>query len=139
MTTFKSGDALVSVELGPLQNLRAGLQPKAHAILDKTAFDVLAAGQSNARVDTGAMRASGYVSGTNGGQSDYSPARADASSRREEAEFNPEEKPGTPFERVIGFSVIYALIVEITIQAFLRPAVERYRATFQQAWKGLFK
>jgi hypothetical protein len=138
MSIFRDREAVVTVELGPLQKLRESLQPKAHAILDKASFDMLASAQANAPVDTGAMRASGYVSGTDGGQSNYSEALAEASSRRE-TEFNAEEKPGTPFERVIGFSVIYALIQEIVHQAYLRPAVERHRTAFMNAWKGLFK
>lgn len=130
-------EALVTVDLGPLKGLRARLQPKAHLILDKASFDIQASAQANAAVDTGAMRNSGYVSGTDGGKSNYGEARADASSRRE-TEFTPEEKPGTPFERVIGFSVIYAIIQEVAHQAFLRPAFERHRMAFVSAWKGLF-
>ena len=131
-------DVEIVVDLGPLKQLRESLQPKAHAILDKAAFDIEASAKGNAPVDTGALRSSIYTSGTNGGGSNYSASRADASSRREGVEFHPEQMPGRPFERVIGVSVIYALIVEVTNRAYLRPAVERHRAAFLAAWKKLF-
>jgi len=137
MSTYRAGEVTVSVELGPLHKLRGELGSKAHQILDKTAFDIQASGQGNAPVDTGALRASGYASGMHGGKSDYSQARSEAGSRRE-TEFTPEEQPANPFERVIGFSVIYALIVELTQIAFLKMAVERHRQAFVKAWKGLF-
>lgn len=137
MSTYRAREITVTVEMGPLQKLRESLVPKAHAILDKAAFDIEASAKGNAPVDTGALRSSIYVSGTSGGAGDYSENRADAASRRE-VDFHDEQKPGTPFERVIGVSVIYALIVEITNRAYLRPAVERHRQAFVNAWKGLF-
>lgn len=134
-----SRDVVITVDLGPLQDLRANLQERAHALLDKVAFDIEASAKGNAPVDTGALRSSIYVSGTSGGGSNYSAARADAASRNEDVQFHPEEKPETPFVRIIGVSVIYALIVEVTNRAYLRPAVERHRAAFLNAWKGLVK
>lgn len=134
-----SREVVITVELGPLKKLRESLQSKAHAILDKAAFDIEAGAKGNAPVDTGALRSSIYVSGADGGGSNYSASRGDAASRREAVEFHPEQRPGTPFERIVGVGVIYALIVEVAHRAYLRPAVERQRAAFVAGWKKLFE
>lgn len=134
-----SREVVITVELGALKQLRAELQEKAHAILDKAAFDIEASAKGNAPVDTGALRSSIYVSGTHGGGSDYSANQAEASSRNSAVQLHGEQAPSTPYERIIGVGVVYALIVEVVHRAFLRPAVERHRLAFTNAWKGLFK
>jgi hypothetical protein len=110
---------------------------RAHAILDKSGFDIEGAAKANAPVDTGAFRSSFYVSGTSGGGSNYASREAEALGRNPDAEGIGEEKPGGEWQRVIGSAVNYGLIVELKVRPTLVPAVEAHRANLVSAWGQL--
>lgn len=120
-----------------LDQLKSQLEPRAHAILDKAAFSILAFAQPLTNYDTGALRNSGYVNGGSGG-STYGSGASEAQARRPGVNVLDEEKPTNRFERVIGFSVEYAYWQEFA-KPFLVPAVENERPLLTAAWKQLFE
>lgn len=140
MATYRTKVCTVTVETGRLLELGRKIQKKAHALLDKTAFDIEATAKSLAAVDTGAMRSSVYVSGASGG-SNYEQRRAEAAGKAagggKQVEFNPEIRARNPYERVIAPSVAYGIFPELQGQPYIAPAVETHRANFVKAWKGL--
>lgn len=129
--------ARIELNTTVLDALHGFLPERADAILDKIAFDVLGGAQRRANVETGAMRASGYVSGTSGGGT-YQQSVADARSRRPKTTTVHEVKPEKSHERVVGFSVNYAFWVHVKHNPFLSESVEEQKPRAEQAWKGLF-
>lgn len=127
----------IIVDMTKLHLMKAGIGPKAHAILDKAAFDIEAIAKELAAVLTGAMKSSIYVSGSSGGRSNYGERKSDAAARNPDATFFDEVKPSGKFERIIGASVVYAIFPEIHGQPYIVPAVEQVRPGFTKAWKAL--
>lgn len=127
--------AQVTLNTVNLDRLIVELYPRAHSILDKAAFDVERIAKPLAHFDTGAMRSSIYVSGAKGG-STFSEGASEAQARRPGVVIMPEVKPRHEFERIIGASVEYGLIQELTFP-YLTPAVEQVRPQFETAWKAL--
>jgi hypothetical protein len=142
--TFHIKACVVEVELGPLLKLEKAVQERAHALLDKMAFDIEETAKTLAKVDTGAMRSSIYVSGASkGGGSGYSAAVAEAkgraASRGKTVEFHDEIRPSSPFERIIAPSVKYGIYPELNGQPYIGPAVETHRANFIKGWGEILK
>jgi hypothetical protein len=127
----------ITLNTARLDQLNSQLEPRAHAILDKAAFDILAFAQPLTNYDTGALRNSGYVSGASGG-STYGAGASEAQARRPGVNIAPEESPRSRFSRIVGFSVEYAYWQEFA-KPFLVPAVEHERPLLTEAWKQLFE
>jgi hypothetical protein len=147
MATYRMKVCRVVVDTSALLTLKQSLQPKAHAILDKAAFDIEATAKTLAPVDTGALRASIYTSGASRGSS-YAQAVAAAkgkigttgrrSGRRlEKLDFSSEIHARHPFERIIAPSVAYAIFPELRGQKYIEPGVAMHRANFIKAWSEL--
>lgn len=138
-------DKIVKIDLdtSKIDKMLGGvLEVKANRILDKAAFSIEAIAKTLAAVDTGAMRASVYVSGASGG-SNYAKRKAEAMSKAashgETREFHKEVSPTKRLERIIGASVIYAIFPEVMGQPYIVPAVEQERPKVNAAWKQLFE
>lgn len=106
------------------------------AVVRKAAFDVEREAKQNAPVDTGALKASIYVSTK--GKSDYAKASADAKAIQPKAEIFPEEKAQEELEAIIGVGVDYGEAVEHgttrqRAQPYMTPAVEKIRPQFEKA------
>lgn len=136
---------IVELDDTKLQMLRGQLDKRAHLILDKAAFDIERVAKMLARVDTGAMRASVYVSGSRGssGGTPYGSATNQAASRAKargkSVKFNGEVKARHPYERVIAPAVGYAFYIEKNVQPFIKPAVQAAEPNLRRAWKSLFE
>lgn len=126
-----------TLQMQRLNTLEAVLEPRATAILDKTAFDVVRLAVPLAAIDTGAMRASIYVAGASGGPS-YGNAAAAAQRLRPGAQVGGEVAPANKFERVIGAAVEYALWQELK-RPYLTPALLMVAPAYEAAWGQLLK
>ena len=144
MKTFHVKACVVEVEMGPLLKLEKAVPERAHALLDKTAFDIESSAKTLAAVDTGAMRSSIYVSGASkGAGSGYgaavSEAKGKAASRGKKIAFNEEIRPASPFERIIAPSVSYGIFPELQGQPYIAPGVEEHRSNFVKGWGEVLK
>lgn len=128
----------ITLELGKLERLIDETPRRAHAVLDKAAFDVKRTAQPMTAFDTGAMRNSIYVSGASGKGSDYGGAVGEALTRRPTAKILDEVQPNNEFERVVGVAVEYAYWQELQ-KPYLTPAVEMVRPQLTEAWRQLLK
>lgn len=121
------------------------LGPRADKILDKSAFDIEMTAKGLALVDTGAMRASIYVEGSEG-MGGYGAASSDAKAAAKipgrnsgrtypNLSTSPLPSPGY-LQRIIGPSVAYAYFVEFGSHGkpFMAPAAEAHREAFFTAW-----
>jgi len=118
------------------------LEPKAEALIDKTAFEIQARAQNAAPVDTGALRNSIYTvtQRSNG----YRDAARRAKASNPKAVIAPFPEPSGNLEAHIGPSVEYAIYQEMgtskmSAHPFLVPAVEALRKSWEAAWKALFR
>ena len=132
----------ISLKMNKLIELESTLGTRVSVLLDKGAFDVEAAAKRNAPVDTGALRASIYVSGASRGgnySARVSEANGKAQTRGRTIKHGGEIKAQGKFIRIVGPSVIYGIFPEVQGQAYLGPAVEEVRPNFIKAWKMLLK
>ncbi len=128
----------ITLDTRRLDEIQGNLRPRAMAVLDKIALDVLHTAQPETNFDTGALRNSGYVSGASGGGgSTFGAGAAEAQARRPGVTVLDEVTPRGPFERIVGFSVEYAYWQEFS-KPFLVPAVEQHRVLSIEAWEALF-
>jgi len=125
----------IALDTTRLDLLIGQLEPRAMTILDNVAFDIEASAKPYAKVDTGAMRSSIYVSGASGGTS-YGNAASDAQALRPKAGLVNEVRPANKWERIVGVAVEYAYWQELQ-QPFIGPAVEDNRRKAQSAWREL--
>lgn len=114
------------------QDLRSDLS----AVIRKGAFDIEGQAKVAAPVDTGALRASIYVSVQGGG--DYSAAEAAAKASNAKAELFPENAPSEPLTAHVAVGVSYGAPVEFK-KPFLLPAVERVRGPLLAAIKAVLE
>lgn len=103
-------------------------------IVQATAQAIKAGAQARARVDTGAMRASIYVS--TGRQSDYDAAVQEAKALDPDVRIVPEQRPPTDdgTTAIVGVAASHGAHVEFgtPAQPFVIPAVEDVRPTFKR-------
>ena len=136
-----SADYVIFVDTTKLHTLSAQLQIRAFSILDKVAFDIEGSAKLLAPVDTGALRASIYVSGASG-ETGYSAAIAEAKSqaaqRGKKVKFHDNHPPDKPLQRIIAVAVNYGIYPEMMGQPYMAPAVETHRTPFTMAWSSLF-
>lgn len=129
----------ITLEMGKLERLMDETPRRAHAVLDKAAFDVKRTAQPMTAFEFGAMRNSIYVNGTSGGKgSEYGDAVSEALSRRPGVRILDEVQPNNEFERVVGVAVEYAYWQELQ-KPYLTPAVEIVRPQVTEAWRQLLK
>ena len=133
-------DKSIELNMDKLLMIQKGLEPKANMVLDKVAFDVEGIAKTLAPVLTGALRASIYVSGASGGSnysSRASEAKSKAASKGKTIELLDEIK-AEKMERIVGVGVVYGIFPEVNGKAYLVPAIEQVRPSFEKAWKVLF-
>lgn len=137
---------LVGVKLDTrrLEEISRNLKRNALDIVEELADKGVEYMQENARVDTGAMRASTYVVSQR--RDDYQRASGDAKSLRPEAQTEPHPKPSGDVYANIGPCVHYAIYNEfgtsrMAAQPFVVPGIERLGNEFNRAdtWKDLIK
>lgn len=138
----------IRLDASKLHKLKGSLVDRAHKILNLSAANIQAKAIINTvRVDTGAMKNGWYVMG--GGGQTMSGAigkafglRAARGETAPLADLPPD--PSTPYERVIGNVMEYAIHHEfgtsrgLSATPMLRPAVEDERMRLEERWKELF-
>lgn len=142
VTVYSGGpNTQIIVNTNKIDTMLFSIKQKAAALLDKVAFDIEGMAKVLAPVDTGALRASIYVSGSSRGNS-YRPNKAKAkglaSTKGKEIKFFPIINPEVTWQRIVAVSVNYGIFPEVQGQPYLVPAVDANRDRFLAAWKQLF-
>lgn len=138
------GLAGIRLDTRRLQEISRNLKRNTLDIVEELADKGVEYMRENARVDTGAMKASTYVVSQR--RDDYQKASQEAKSRRPEAETEPHPKPSGDVYANIGPCVSYAVYNEfgtsrMAAQPFVVPGIERLGNEFNRGenWKDLIK
>ncbi len=116
-----------------LPRVSAELAPMASQVVRKTAFDVQATAQDLSAVDTGAQKASIYTDTDDG--STYREAVGAASKRRPGSRFLPAVPRPNDLSAIVGVGVEYGIYNELRGRAFMGPAAEQHRGSFEAAMR----
>lgn len=149
-TSFYGKDHIVVVELdySGLAFIRARASKRAHKLLDEAAYKIQTGIRKRVRVDTGATRASVYVSGNHSKSPrfrDYQRSKveskrlAEKSGRRKGIWWHQKKEAEGPYWRIIAPSTWYSIIIEYVHQAYVVPSVEAVRPWFLNSWSELFR
>ena len=125
------GIVVAELKFNRLPAIGAELKRLASRIVSKTAFDAQAVAQRESAVDTGAQRASIYTDTDQG--STYAEAVNAARALRPDARFVEPVRRRGELEAIVSVGVEYAVYNEYDGKAFMGPAAEEVRPSYERA------
>lgn len=133
----------VTVSFNRFPEIAAALPKETDEVVRKAAFDIEARAKDRARVDTGALKSSIYVT-LGSGESDYAQAASAAQAANPGVEVLPPADKPQAHEALVGPSVEYGAFVEFGTRntpahPFMIPAAEEVRPAFVEAMKKMLQ